>query len=386
MKFHYSPDADLIRQIMEEYKHLRQLQINVIFWHVRGHQDRLKRQLTLPEQLNVKADHLATEALRIRSAPPIILPSLIATITMDDKQISASYTTIMRDAYSSINLRNHLKSSNNWSEQTLETLWWKPIGSAMCARPAGEQRTLIKYLHNRLPCNRKQNCYYGYISPKCDLCVLIDESQNHIIQCQGCQLRIERRNLYLSELEKYLESSRTNIETRAVIINYVRSWLLQQPIPNIRIVIPEASAALKKAITEQTAIGWEHWFKGRLTSSWGILYNHDLNTTNHGIRNQSAEKWSRKIIDLNWDFFLQAWNIRNEIEHSTDGDQIRNQKDKLIAKIMWTKTKILNFPTSYLHNITEDQIRDLPLGNLKMLDSQIQTLKRASGRQTTTAY
>jgi hypothetical protein len=121
-----------------------------------------------------------------------------------------------------------------------------------------------------------------------------------------------------------------------------------------------------------------------LTSSWGILYNHDLNTTNHGIRNQSAEKWSRKIIDLNWDFFLQAWNIRNEIEHSTDGDQIRNQKDKLIAKIMWTKTKILNFPTSYLHNNTEEQIRDLPLGNLKMLDSQIQTLKRASGRQTTT--
>jgi RNase H len=73
-KFHYSPDADLIRQIMEEYKHLRRLQINVIFRHVRGHQDRLKRQLTLPEQLNVEADHLATEALRIRSAPPIILP------------------------------------------------------------------------------------------------------------------------------------------------------------------------------------------------------------------------------------------------------------------------------------------------------------------------
>jgi hypothetical protein len=137
------------------------------------------------------------------------------------------------------------------------------------------------------------------------------------------------------------------------------------------------SKALQKAVTEQTNTGWEQWFK------WGTLYNHDLRSTNHGLRNQTAEKWCRKIIDMNWDFFLSAWTTRNEIEHSTDGDQIRNQKDRLIAKIMWTKEKIVNFPTSYLKNISEEEIQDLPLGNLKMMDSQLQTLRRASGRQPT---
>jgi hypothetical protein len=130
-------------------------------------------------------------------------------------------------------------------------------------------------------------------------------------------------------------------------------------------LIPEASNALKQAVMEQTNIGWNHWFKGRFTSSWGTLYNHDLRTTNHGLTNQTAEKWSKKIIDMNYDFVLSVWTIRNDIEHSTDGDQVRNQKDRLIEKIMWTKSKVENFPTSYLKNITEDEIRDLPLGNLK---------------------
>jgi RNase H len=212
-KFHYSPDADLLRQIMEENKILQLLGIFVTFKHVRGHQDRLRRELTLPEQLNVAADHLATSALRIRHVPTITLPSLRVKMTMDDKQITASYTTIMREAYTSIDLRNHLKISNNWSDNIMETLWWKPLGSAMSDRPSGEHRTLVKFLHNRLPCNRKQNRYYGYISPNCHMCTQTEENQDHILRCTGCQSRQERRNKYLIELQKYLEESRTNIET-----------------------------------------------------------------------------------------------------------------------------------------------------------------------------
>jgi ribonuclease HI len=379
-KFQYMADADTIKQIMQEYRHLQSMDVQVKFIHVRGHQDRIKRDLTYPEQMNVYADNLATAALRIRNNPDINLPSLQVKITMDGKQITANYTSVLREAYSTISLREHLKTANNWNDQTVEKIWWQPLGTAMNARPAGEHRTLVKFLHNRLPCNRKQKRYYGYVSANCNLCIDIEEDQNHILQCPNCEQRQTKRSSYLSELERYFEQTHTNIETSVVIMNHLKSWLYKLPMPDLQILIPEASNALKKAVQEQSNLGWDHWFKGRLTSSWGILYNNDLNNTNHGMRNETAEKWSRQIIEKTLDFVLSSWTIRNEQEHSTEGDQVQNQKDRLIAKIMWTKTKIINFPTSYLNNITEERIQDLPLGNLKMMDSQIQTLKRASGR------
>jgi hypothetical protein len=133
----------------------------------------------------------------------------------------------------------------------------------MSDQPTGEHRTLVKYLHNRLPCNRKQNRYYGYLSANCDLCQDTEETQNHILQCPNCNDRQTERVQYLVELEQYLEQTRTNTETRVVIIHYVRAWLHQMPIPNIDTLIPEASATLKQAVYEQT----------RLTSTWGTLYN-----------------------------------------------------------------------------------------------------------------
>jgi hypothetical protein len=162
-KFYYSPDADTIRQIIHEYRTLRQMQMQVKFIHVRGHQDRLRRELTLPEELNVAADALATAALRIRTNPEIILPTQRVIITMDDKPISANFTSIMRDAYSTIALREHLKNANNWTDATVETIWWQPLGAAMTDRPTGQHRTLVKYFYNRMPCNRKKSILWLHI-------------------------------------------------------------------------------------------------------------------------------------------------------------------------------------------------------------------------------
>jgi hypothetical protein len=207
----------------------------------------------------------------------------------------------------------------------METIWWKASGDAMEIRSTGEKRTLTKYIHNRLPCNRKQHRYYGYISNKCNLCETTEETQNHILQCTKCEQRRDKRQNYINNLNRYLNDTHTSKETRIVIIEHVRAWLNQTPMPEMRSLMPEASRMLKQAVQEQNTIGWEHWFKGRLTMSWGTLYNYDLQTKNHGMRNQTADKWSKQIVNMNWDFVLEAWTIRNDSEHNTEGDQIKNQ-------------------------------------------------------------
>jgi hypothetical protein len=181
-----------------------------------------------------------------------------------------------------------------------------------------------------------------------------------------------------------MESTHTDSTTIQVIITYLRNWLNGNPQPNIRTLAPEASFTLRRAVTEQNQIGWDHWFRGRLSVTWGVLYNHDLLVANHGMRNQTAESWARQLVEITWSFVLRNWTIRNELEHDTHGDVDLNRRTRLINKIMWSKGKIANFPNNYLRRLTQDQIQELPFANLKMMDSQIQALKRASGIATAT--
>jgi ribonuclease HI len=424
IKFYYNADADIIKQMLEEYQIISKRKETIKFLHVRGHQDCARQQLTYAESLNVEADLLATAALRIRTALTVDFPTLLAAITINKQRITAHHSAVLSELFTSIKLRTHLKTVNSWNDATFDTVWWKPQGDVLGKCFPGEQKTLIKFIHNRWAVNRKQNRYYGYISPYCKLCpdiiecqshVLccsvcperqnsrsqyvrdlrrlfeslcpdIIECQNHVLCCSVCPERQNSRSQYVRDLRRLFESLHTNGTTINVIIHYVSECLANRPAPDIRIVAPEASYLLQRAVTEQTSIGWSNWLKGRITITWGILYNHDIATTNHGLRNPNSEDWAKRIVELTWNFVLRTWTIRNELEHQTEGDAEQNQKDRLIDKIMWTKRKLDNFPNNYLKNLIVAQIKDLPLANLtlnpNMMDAQIQALRMAGGRAT----
>jgi ribonuclease HI len=382
IKFHYSADADIVKQILHEFKCLKHRKINITFCHVKGHQDRTGRDLSAYEQLNVEADRLATAALRLPNPTRVEIPTLKSAVMIRGLRVSANYTQLIRELYTSIKLKKHLKDSNQWSDQTLATIWWTPQSHVLENCRPGEQKTIIKFLHKRWACNKKENRYHGYISPFCKLCNDVIECQDHILQCQQCESRNQSRNTYLVDIRRYMESTHTDSTTIQVIITYLRNWLNGNPQPNIRTLAPEASFTLRRAVTEQNQIGWDHWFRGRLSVTWGVLYNHDLLVANHGMRNQTAESWARQLVEITWSFVLRNWTIRNELEDDTHGNADLNRRNRLINKIMWSKGKIVNFPNNYLRRLTQDQIQELPLANLKMMDSQIQALKRASGRAT----
>jgi hypothetical protein len=144
----------------------------------------------------------------------------------------------------------------------------------------------------------------------------------------------------------------------------------------------QGDTLLKEAFDNQLLIGWDQWFKGHLALSWKKVYERDLdrnirNTPNHP-RLLKAEAWATKLIVLTWEFVRECWNFRNEEEHGTNVDPVTTQKQKLIRKILWYKTKIDYFPNQYLQGLTEESLSGLPLANLKMTDSQFQILARAN--------
>jgi hypothetical protein len=47
-------------------------------------------------------------------------------------------------------------------------------------------------------------------------------------------------------------------------------------------------------VQEQTDIGWHQWFKGRLSTTWGDMYNYDTQQPSHIVRFPSSKRWGKK--------------------------------------------------------------------------------------------
>jgi predicted RNA-binding Zn-ribbon protein involved in translation (DUF1610 family) len=182
----------------------------------------------------------------------------------------------------------------------------------VCIQGRGQQYNF--FLQNRLPCNRRQNMYYGYVSYACALCGEL-EHQKHIYRCESCTVRANIRVKYLKDLRYYLENSRLKPTTARVIVQCVQAHLEGYDSPDIEDMAPDASSLLIQAIEEQEEIGWDQWFKGRLSKKWGEIYDIDLCTINHNLRHQTSQRWATNLIKDIFKFVLEFWSVgRSEIK------------------------------------------------------------------------
>jgi hypothetical protein len=244
-----------------------------------------------------------------------------------------------------------------------------------------QQLMIQKYLNNRLPTNRRENRYYKYISLGCSVCNEL-ETQQHILHCTGFIQRNAARRQYMVDLRNYLEQTYLSPTTIHVICSSLSAYLDGHETPTEPSLGLQHNTIIGLAFRDQCIIGWDQWLKGKLSKTWKTVYEQDirqniLHTANHP-RVVAAHIWATNIIYKTWEFVRQCWQIRNDNEHGTHTEPIVTQKEKLIKKILWSKTKITYFPNNYLRNLTAETLRGQPLNNLKMTDSQLLMLIRAN--------
>jgi hypothetical protein len=204
------------------------------------------------------------------------------------------------------------------------------------------------------------------------------EVQCHIFKCEQYHVRGTLRNRYLQELQSYLENTWTSRDAICVIISCASAYLVGYDAPDLHELVPDASPNLVAAYQDQEEIGWDQWFKGCLATLWHDMYVSSLCGVDHQIPHQTLERWAKHIISRTLEFVLQAWDIRNQIEHGTNDNPMATRKEKLIRKIVYQKERIGYFPNRYLEQITAESLQGLPIDNLVMTASQIEVLMRAS--------
>jgi hypothetical protein len=177
-KFYYLPDVDIIKEILVLIRAINRNGQVVEFKHVKGHQDRNPGPLSFDASLNVQADQLATASLQLPQHHKLDMPNTKATLLIQDKVVTSHHSQQIREAYHLIALKKHYKNLNSWDEGVFDTVWWEAHGMALSTLRPGELTTIQKLLQHRLPCNRRENMYYGYIGAECRTCGEL-EHQNH---------------------------------------------------------------------------------------------------------------------------------------------------------------------------------------------------------------
>jgi iron uptake system EfeUOB component EfeO/EfeM len=87
----------------------------------------------------------------------------------------------------------------------------------------------------------------------------------------------------------------------------VKCYINNTECESVTSIVPDATKTLILASSEQKTIGWEHWFKGRISLEWAALVKYNIETITTGKKFNSSEKWAMEIIKLCWDFVFDMW-------------------------------------------------------------------------------
>jgi hypothetical protein len=57
----------------------------------------------------------------------------------------------------------------------------------------------------------------------------------------------------------------TNLTTMKVLVAYIKAWLKNVEPLCLSDLAPEASHHLREAVDDQNKLGWDQWFRGRIS-------------------------------------------------------------------------------------------------------------------------
>ena len=128
---------------------------------------------------------------------------------------------------------------------------------------------------------------------------------------------------------------------RIIIQMRMADWIKGDRMPRINVREEEGGMRVQKAVDEQDEIGWDQFFKGRLSKEWQIIQDEEYQIlSNKGekvLRHQTGLWWTARMIRLIIYFALDEWQVRNDTLHETKDktarEATRNRLKMIVTKM-----------------------------------------------------
>ena len=284
---------------MYELKQLEAEGFIISIQHVRSHQELIKQRAPLShvELMNVLADQLSTKARQLKSEGQYIsLPQNNIDLVINDDVINSKYATRSKVAFHSIPLRQYYQKKYQWTDKTIESIWWKVYFNSLSQYHVSDRLKIFKFINDRLPTKARDHRYYKYRPQYCGQCQCDFENEDHIIRCQS-DARKQIRDEWLKEIETYLLQDHTPISVKHAIYDNLELWL-DPSITKTTERIYDSNIA--KALHIQKELGWRNFIRGRISIVWGSIINE--HKPNSETKDFKSESWGANLLHINWKY------------------------------------------------------------------------------------
>jgi hypothetical protein len=122
------------------------------------------------------------------------------------------------------------------------------------------------------------------------------------------------------------------------------TWIVGQPAPSVEsftVSDDEIGNLTLRAYVEQSALGWNCFYRGFLTSTWRAAQEEYWRKTGKRDCFATGESWSGKVQLWIFDLFSQLWDLRNSAEHGDDifmQRQIRRNKCERTIRRLYARS------------------------------------------------
>jgi hypothetical protein len=134
--------------------------------------------------------------------------------------------------------------------------------------------------------------------------------------------RADLHSSQLDDLKDHLVKTKTPRPVATAIVQGITGWYRD---PNYQIPLPRynplrPNTVLRKALTDQNAIGWGRMYSGQISQDFQTVYNVDRPRGSHDRHANAAclSDWTSELITLLFDQFEDQWELRNEALHGRD--------------------------------------------------------------------
>ena len=313
------PEWDLLSSILLEIRKWPEVRLQ----HVRGHQDRttVYERLSLLAQLNVDADSMATVFQCDYGAPrPEALLTGTAGVHLATPKgtITSSYEAAIRHQATYPSLFKHLRSRNGWSERTAMSINWKAHGTSL-RKQLKRKSHYIKLVNGVLPTCRHVH-RADQTRNKCPLCKVHIEDWSHILRCPHPDREMWRTET-LEKLNSKCEATKTRPAVQKILNDGIAGWFLD-PSNEFKLDPMAYPADVRRIVSHQNDIGWQHVFLGRFATEWSEIQDvHFIRInqeTNDKKLKRTGQRWQVVLVGFMWEQWWKVWESRNRDLHGAD--------------------------------------------------------------------
>lgn len=296
--------------------------------HVKGHQKQTQS-TSYESKLNTEADKLATKAQKLQrqrksTETHSMYPAATAHLTIQKQLVMKNvYKTVIQTC-GTPQLEQHLINRYNWTSQTLNIIWWKPIQATLLSFQPTHHIFSSKIMYQRLPCKGEK--FTDYTEDTCPCCNKEKETQLHFEKCT--QNKIPHTDLLIKIA---LTAKKNNIDPN--LIKLMQRHFQYKKVDETSLQIDEPNVDWKryrKVLKAQKEIGWEKLQRGFFATDWDELqWRYERRVEK---REAHDPLWLRPILKQIFIHHKKRWKQRNDKEHDKEGVK---EKQNLLQRLKW---------------------------------------------------